>query len=301
MRIGIENELLKVEIESVGAELKSIVKKANQQEYMWEADPAYWGKTSPNLFPFIGKLVDCTYRYEGNSYVMDKHGFVKDMEFEVAKKDQDRVVLAVESNEQTLAKYPFAFRFEVEYLLEGTTLVQNCKVVNKDDKTMYFCLGGHPGFACPLIQDGVRTGKRTDCFVKLYGVDGKEELEIKEVDLSAGMLSGKTLSVKVKDGVFPITDGIFDGDALIFASQGVTAAALLDAEGREYVRLEAPTCPVWGIWSMPTSDAPYVCFEPWWGVCDTVGFEGTVQERPYMNQAAAGEVWQESFKIVIED
>lgn len=300
MRIGIENELLKVEIESLGAELKSIVKKANQQEYMWEADPAFWGKTSPNLFPFIGKLVDCTFRYNGNSYVMDKHGFVKDMEFEVAEKTGDSVVFAVESNEQTLAKYPFTFRFEVEYLLEGTTLVQNCRVVNKSEETMHFCLGGHPGFACPLIQDSVRTGKRTDCFVKLYGVDGKEELEIKEVDLSAGMLSGKSLSVKVKDGVFPITDGIFDGDALIFASQGVTAAALLDAEGKEYVRLEAPTCPVWGIWSMPTSDAPYVCFEPWWGVCDTVGYEGTVQERPYMNQAAAGEVWQESFKIVIE-
>ncbi len=301
MRIGIENELLKVEIESLGAELKSIVKKENHQEYMWEADPAYWGKTSPNLFPFIGKLQDCTFRYNGNSYVMDKHGLVKDMEFEVAEKKQERVVFAVESNEETLAKYPFTFRFEVEYSLEGTTLVQNCRVMNKSEETVYFSLGGHPGFACPLILDGARTGKRTDCFIKLYGVDGKEELEIREVDLSAGLLSGQSLSVKVKDGVFPITDGIFDKDALIFASQGVTAAALLDAEGKEYVRLEAPTCPVWGIWSMPTSDAPYVCFEPWWGVCDTVGYEGTVQERPYMNQAAAGEVWQESFKIVIED
>lgn len=300
MRISIENDLLTVEIESLGAELKSIVKKETNQEYMWEADPAYWGKTSPNLFPFIGKLQDCTFRYHGESYVMDKHGFVKDMEFQVAEKKDDRVVFAVESNEETLKKYPFAFRFEVEYSLEGATLLQQCRVINKGEETMYFCLGGHPGFACPLIQDGGRSGKRTDCFIKLYGVDGKEELELREVDLSAGLLSGKSLSLKVKDGVFPIADGIFDGDALLFASQGVTAAALLDADGKEYVRMEAPTCPVWGIWSMPTSDAPYVCFEPWWGVCDTVGYQGTLQERPYMNQAAAGEVWQESFKIVIE-
>lgn len=300
MRIAIENEFLKVEIESFGAELKSMIKKENHQEYMWEADPVHWGKTSPNLFPFIGKLVDCTYRYNGESYVMDKHGFVKDMEFEVAQKQADKVVFAVESNEETLKKYPFTFRFEVEYSLEGAALTQQCRVINKSEETMYFCLGGHPGFACPLIKDGVRSGKRTDCFLKLYGVDGKEELEIREVDLSAGMLSGKALSLKVKDGVFPIVDGIFDGDALIFASQGVTAVALLDAEGKEYVRMDAPTCPVWGIWSMPSSDAPYVCFEPWWGVCDTVGYTGTLQERPYMNQAAAGETWTESFRIVVE-
>ncbi len=301
MRIGIENELLKVEIETLGAELKSIVKRDSMQEYMWEADPAYWDGTSPNLFPFIGKLQDFTFRYQGQSYVMDKHGFAKNMEFQVVEQQKDRVLFAIESTPETLEKYPFPFRFEVEYHLEGASLLQQCKVQNQGKETMYFSMGGHPAFACPLMQNGVRNGKRTDCFIKLYGVDGKEVLDSAEVDLSAGLLSGNSFPVNIKDGVFPIVDHIFDGDALLFVSQGVTAVGLLNCDGKEYVRLEAPTCPVWGIWSMPISDASYVCFEPWWGVCDTVGYQGTLQERPFINQAAPGEAWQETFRIVIEE
>ena len=191
--------------------------------------------------------------------MMDKHGFARDMDYRGVVQEKDRVVFAIENTDETLAKFPFSFMLEVEYRLEENSLAEQWRVHNQGSETMYFSMGGHPAFACPLVVDGVRNGKRTDCSVKVYGVEGKAVLESTEIKVSNGLLSGNMVPVDVKEGVFPIVDHIFDGDALVFADQGVTAVGLLNQDGKEYVRLEAATCPVWGVWSMPTSDASYVC------------------------------------------
>lgn len=47
----LKGDKLKIQVESVGAELKSLVDLTNGQEYMWSADPEFWGRTSPVLFP----------------------------------------------------------------------------------------------------------------------------------------------------------------------------------------------------------------------------------------------------------
>ena len=89
-----------------------------------------------------------------------------------------------------------------------------------------------------------------------------------------------------------------DEDAVVLERQGVTAVAFLDSEGKEYVCMESD-CPVWGIWSMPDNGASYICIEPWWGICDSRGYAGTVEERPYTNVLEAGKKWESGFKIVI--
>ena len=81
MRYILENDTLRVEIESFGAEIKSVKRKADGREYMWCGDPKYWGRTSPVLFPFVGAPKNKEYRYEGRTYPMGQHGFARDMEF----------------------------------------------------------------------------------------------------------------------------------------------------------------------------------------------------------------------------
>jgi galactose mutarotase-like enzyme len=164
---------------------------------------------------------------------------------------------------------------------------------------MYFSMGGHPAFACPLIKNGVRTGRRTDCAVKVYGITG-DKLQSSAIDMNTGLLSGEGCIVETKQGAFPIVEHMFDKDALVIESQGVTAVGLLDENGVEYARVEAPDCPVWGIWSMPTSDASYICIEPWWGICDRAGYEGTLEERPYTNRLERGKVWTTGFDIILD-
>lgn len=303
MRFILENELIKAEIESFGGELKSLVHKATGQEYMWEADPAFWGKTSPVLFPFIGKLEGASYEYENRRYEIEKHGFARDMEFDVAEREENRITFFIESNENTLKKFPFPFRLEILYELEESGITEKWRVINKGSGTMYFSMGGHPAFACPPKNGKKDAGlRRTDCFLKLFGenlqpYDGNK-VQSTEIMVPEGLLTGMSFPVEVEESLISVKEHIFDKDALCLEKQGVKALGICDAAGREYVRLEAD-CPVWGIWSVPDSNAAYICLEPWWGICDSRGYGGTLQERPYTNSAEAGKVWEQSFKITV--
>lgn len=56
MEYCLENGYLKAVVESRGAELKSLKRKADSCEMMWEADPSFWKESSPFLFPFTRKM-----------------------------------------------------------------------------------------------------------------------------------------------------------------------------------------------------------------------------------------------------
>ena len=95
MQVVLENEALKVTINSFGAELASIRGKETDTEYLWNADAKFWKRSAPVLFPFVGSLKNKEYHYEGKTYSMGQHGFARDMEFAVEwvpeQKDMDMV------------------------------------------------------------------------------------------------------------------------------------------------------------------------------------------------------------------
>ena len=121
-RHKLENELIAIEVEEHGAELKSLVRKNTGKEYMWKADPKFWGRTSPVLFPYIGAVPE-TVTIHGVDYKIPRHGFVKDAEFEVAEKGDDYVILSTGTNDYTTSVYPYDFRFTVTFRLEQAKLV----------------------------------------------------------------------------------------------------------------------------------------------------------------------------------
>ncbi len=285
MRYILENETIKVEFESFGAEIKSVLKKTTNQEYMWGAEPAYWGKTAPFLFPFIGKLVREEYTHEGKVYPADKHGFGQRVPYEVVEQSTERIVFRTKDTEETYAKYPFHFVLDIEYILGEDSVQENWYVKNTGDNTMYFSVGGHAAFACPLNGKG-RTGQK----ICLHGAEHKTlifSLRINE----KGLITNELLTLDVDDGLVTIDEHTFDADALVFDGEGVTAVGLCDENGKEYVRVECDA-PVWGVWSMPDNGASYVCLEPWYGICDYEGYEGELSERPYTNVAQSGEIWK---------
>ena len=101
MRYTLKNEMLVVEIDSFGAELKSVKRKSDDFEYMWQGDPKYWGRTSPVLFPFVGVPKDKEYRYAGKTYAMGQHGFARDMEFETETVEEAKIWFVLTSGEET--------------------------------------------------------------------------------------------------------------------------------------------------------------------------------------------------------
>ena len=155
MRYILENDTLRVEIESFGAEIKSVKRKADGREYMWCGDPEYWGRTSPVLFPFVGAPKNKEYRYEGRTYPMGQHGFARDMEFAL---EAQSIWFVLSSTEETYAKYPFRFRLHIGYMLDENEVSVHWKVDNTDEKPMYFSIGAHPAFLCPINGEQDKTG-----------------------------------------------------------------------------------------------------------------------------------------------
>lgn len=295
MRYVLENERFKVTLESMGAEIKSVWDKQLGLEHMWSADPAYWAKTAPFLFPFIGKLEKEQFTYEGRIYPADKHGFGQRVEYSVTEQKADSIRFQICDTDVTREKYPFSFVLEIAYVLQEDGIQENWYVKNTGDKPMYFSVGGHAAFACPPSEEG-KTVSRIGQKVRLYGVDPAAELYSLRLN-DKGVITEELLPIQLEDGCFTITEELFSADALIFDQDGITAAGLCDAQGREYVRVECDA-PVWGIWSHPDNGAGYVCLEPWYGICDFAGYEGELAERPHTQAAAPGETWRGGNRMV---
>ena len=81
--IQLNNDHLAISINEKGAELQSV--QLNKLEYLWQADPDYWSKHSPVLFPIVGELKDGKYTFDNKEYHLSRHGFARDKIFEPNK------------------------------------------------------------------------------------------------------------------------------------------------------------------------------------------------------------------------
>ena len=151
----LENEVLKVQIASKGAELQSIVNKIFGIDYLWNGNPAFWAKHSPVLFPIVGSLKNNTYSYMGKSYQLPRHGFARDMDFEAEKHSQKEIIFLLKSNAETKKNYPFDFEFRIRYQISGDELSTEYIVSNTGNSILLFSVGGHPAFRLPLTPDTV--------------------------------------------------------------------------------------------------------------------------------------------------
>lgn len=286
----LSNNEIMIRVSSFGAELKSLKDRKTGKEYLWDANPDYWKRTSPVLFPIVGSLQDGSYSFEGKTYAMSQHGFARDMEFALVKKTAEELVFALEDTAETRKKYPFAFRLEIGYRLEDRNVIVSWKVLNKQDGRMYFSIGGHPAFLCP-IQEGE---KQSDYKIHFENTD----------KITAGILNDHgTLSKEEK--TYPLENGyldigahLFDEDALIVEHHQAQKVSLCDPAGKAYLTVSF-TAPLFGIWSPAKKNAPFVCIEPWYGRCDKEGFAGELPEREYGNCLAGREQFEQQYTISI--
>ena len=289
-RFQIRNESLTLEIDAHGAEMKSLTDNRTGQEYLWCGDAAYWGRTSPILFPLVGNYREKQSCFDGKWYSLSQHGFARDMDFELVSEKGDEIWFALEDSPETLEKYPFGFRLELGYRLQGRAVEVLWKVTNKNDREMYFSIGGHPAFNCPLREGEKQTDYR-------IGFDTCEPLTASVLDEN-GTVSERTKVLELTDGMLQITDSLFDEDALIVEHDQAHKVALYTPEGEKYleVRFEAP---LFGIWSPAGKHAPFVCIEPWYGRSDRADFGQKLEEREWGNVLKAGEVFTAAYQICV--
>jgi len=143
----IENNNLSLSVKLEAAEMTSLIDKKSGQEVLWQGDPAFWAGRNPILFPIVGSTFDKKIHIDGNVYEMGNHGFARNSTFALVSETENEIKLSLESNDQTLAQYPYHFNLSVRYTLKDKIVFIDYFIENKDEKVMPFSFGLHPAFA----------------------------------------------------------------------------------------------------------------------------------------------------------
>jgi galactose mutarotase-like enzyme len=275
----LENDQLRIVIDAQGAELKSIYSKTAELEYLWDADPAYWAKTSPVLFPIVGALKDNTYYFQGQSYQLPRHGFARDKVFNLAEQKADSLTFSIESDPGTQKVYPFPFTFSIIYTLAADVLSVNYRVQNKGAETMFFSVGGHPAFKLPLVD-----GTRYEDYKLLFE---KEETTGRWPISKDGLIEKEPQPLLQQSGVLPLTKELFSKDAVVFKHLQSQWVQLSSDKTPHGWRFSFPHFPYLGLWAAPGAD--FVCIEPWCGIADSVGSDQQLPNKEGILQLAPKE------------
>ena len=287
----LENEQLRIEIDELGAQLMSIRERSTDTEYLWQGDPTYWNSRATLLFPICGRLTEGRYTYKGNSYDMLLHGFIRHAQLTVSAKTENSISFTYTDNEQTLAQYPFSFRYTVTYTLRGNTVDHTFLVENTGNDTLPFGLGGHPGFNVPL-EAGTEF---TDYYVEFSKAAPARKLIMSETCF----VTGTTEPFPLEDGkIYRLHHDMFDHDA-IFLCDMAKSVTLKSDKTTKAVTLTYDDMPYLGLWHKPKTEAPYLCIEPWNSLPSDDGVVDDMATKKYMTRLAPGQTATYSFGITI--
>lgn len=253
----LENEWITATVDSHGAELVSLVLNEDGCEYLWTADPAHWGRHAPVLFPIVGRLRDNRCTIDGKTYELTQHGFARDAEFALAEQTDTAAIFELRANAATLEKYPYDFTLRIGYRLIGASITVSYEVKNERAEEMFFSIGAHPGFRCPLAD-----GESFDD----YYLEFEQPETIGKCLLENGLLRLETEPFLQNERTIALSYPLFANDALVFNGLESQSLRLKSRKSDKSVSVEYAGFPYLGIWSK--QDAPFVCIEPWHGVAD---------------------------------
>ena len=285
----LENRYLKIEIHPKGAELQSIFNKNFQLEYMWGADPAFWAKKSPVLFPIVGSLKNDTYFFNHNSYRLSRHGFAREKVFTAETQEPEFIGLLLKNDEDTLKNYPFEFEFRILYSLAGDELKLTYQVKNKSSYEMFFSVGGHPAFKLPLV------GKTS--YGDYYLEFNEEETKPRWPISKDGLLEKEPVPLLTQTNILPLTKEMFLKDALVLKHPTSSIVSLKSDKTEHGIDLNFSGFPYLGIWAAPQAD--FICIEPWCGIADAVDTDQQLIRKEGINRLAPDEIFERSWALIL--
>ncbi|WP_304262818.1 aldose 1-epimerase family protein [Kallipyga massiliensis] len=282
----ISNHILSVSVSDRGAELMSI-KDAQGKEFLWQGDPKFWSGRAPNLFPYIARLTKGTYTYQGKDYQMPIHGFAPTAIFQVSHQSEETITLTLEDDDSLYEMYPYHFAFSISYRLEENSLHVQYIVENKDPKTMYFGVGGHPGINLPL-EEGLA--------FEDYQLDFSSD-QMKRVGFSKDcFVTGQDFPFPLENSSLPLRHDLFDEDAIVLKDTP-DSVTLRSEKGTYSVTLVAPDFPYWGFWHRPFTEAPYLCMEPWSALPSRQDVVEDLEKQDNLTSLPPGQVHQRTWSL----
>ena len=278
----IENEYLKLTVTSWGAQVKSVIRKCDGVEHMWQADKEVWGYHAPILFPHAGKVVDGKIEARGGVYESGQHGFARLMEHDFVEQTADTIVLELCANEETLAKFPYDFRLVSTFSLEGDTLHHSLTVENLDEVRLPFRIGYHPAFTVPFDDKHVATDY---------------ELRFDEMEspicvncLPTGLVQKDHYYLGNNITSIPVDEQLFANDSHCMVNLKSRTMGLYEKGTGRGVVCDISEFPYTLIWSKPGMPK-FVCIEPWHSLPSCEGGSRNWEEKPAAAILNPGEGW----------
>lgn len=265
MTLTIQNEYASAACGTHGAELLSY-RASGGKEYVWQKDAAYWAKSSPVLFPYVGPVPNPVI-IGGREYAMPRHGFVKDADFEVKEKNGDSVVLKTETSAFTSSVYPYEFEFTVTFRLNREALDVIYGVVNKGTEEMPFLIGGHPGFFCPM-----EAGEAFTEYLLHFEDENMADLHLN----------------------YPM----FDNDAIFYENLSRRTVKLMHQDTKKGIRFDFPDYPSVAFWTPIQKEAPFLCIEPWCAGTLAQVPDTHLEAKKYVQHLPAGEARDYRFSVM---
>lgn len=278
----LKSDKLIAKINHKGAELISL-KNDVEKEFIWNGNPEFWSKHSPILFPIVGTLKNNEYYFEGKKYSLNRHGFARDMDFELIAKTDSTAVFSLVNNTNTLNVYPFEFELLLNYELTDNSLIITFKVINKNLFSMPFSIGAHPAFALPEQFEN-------------YSLDFEYSEKLIRFELENDLLSNVTNSIPRNENNVALHYDLFEKDALVFKKIKSKKITLLENK-KPFLCIQFDDFPSLGIWTKPK--APFICIEPWLGYADATSNSGNILEKEGIKIIEANEIFKLEYSITL--
>lgn len=282
MEYSIENEYLKVTVTTWGAQVKSVIRKCDGVEHMWQADESVWGYHAPILFPHCGKVVGNVIEAKGQTFEAGQHGFARLMEHDFVDQTGDTIVLELCSGPETLKKFPYEFRLVSTFTLEGDTLHHTLTVENLDECELPFGIGYHPGFAVPFDDKHVATD------YELRFSDMESPICIN--NLPHGLVHGNLYLMPANIQSIPVDEYIFANDSHCMVNLRSSTLGLYEKGTGRGVVCNISEFPYTLIWSKPGMPK-FVCIEPWHSLPSPEGGSKKWEDKEAAAILAPGEAW----------
>ena len=277
------NDTLAIGVQARGAELTSLRHRPRGREWLWQGDARFWGRRAPLLFPVVGRVKEDRYTWDGVSYPMSKHGFARDRDFALSYASADTLTLRLTEDAETRRMYPAAFVLEVSYRLQGNSLGVTMQVENPGDEPLWFNLGGHPAFNCPMEEEAWR--------IEAPGLASTARL----LHPATGLLTDREVALPWQEENLPLGASLFAADALLFPQVPMRQVALVRVADRARLDFTFADFPVFALWSA----GPFVCLEPWLALPDREDAPLELEAKPGFCCLPPGQSYRAGYQLRI--
>lgn len=285
--VSIRSDRLSAEISTLGAELRALRDEAGR-DLLWDGDPAWWTGRAPVLFPIVGAVANDTIHVDGTAYALAKHGFARKTEWQLVEQTESCATFRLADSEATRAVYPFAFRLDLRFAIEGATLSMVATLDNVGTRDLPASFGFHPALRWPLPY-----GAEKDAHRVIFAAP--EPAPIRRID-GAGLMRPAPEPTPVIGDMLAPDASLFEDDAIIF-DRLASRSLSFGAPGTRGLQVDFPDMPELGIWQKP--GAPYLCIEPWAGYADPQGYSGELRDKPGILKLPAGSSHIFTMKITL--